>query len=269
MPVDISHFSMVGFPFEAADERAALDGLVTLAQKRCRPVVLDSSHLDCVMTDPSGGELHLAIKRAGAVGEFVTLNPAYSGQGHALVEISADNSDPAWRPFEISVAARFAGEETPLVFDLAEPAQASAFKAGAKLSVSISAFSYEPQVHTDEAAYYAAQKKGGTKAVLAANYFIPSGMFFQKVGGAMPDGAKRPESYADFAGKVLKAEFKTNSAGSKAFWWALVETYQGATIDVVIDPASISLSPKAGSVVSGRFWLSARATSDPKMPQVP
>ena len=83
-------------------------------------------------------------------------------------------------------------------------------------------------------------------------------MFFKSAGWEMPDGAKRQIGYADFAGKVLKSEHRTNKAGSGRFWWALVQTYDGATIDVVVDPSTIHGDPKPGAIMAGRYWLSAR-----------
>ncbi len=106
-------------------------------------------------------------------------------------------------------------------------------------------------------------EKPDVKAKFAPDYFVPSGMFFERVGGAMPDGAGRPIGFADFAGKVLKSELRTNAAGSGKFWWALVQTYGGSTVDVVMDPATVSSDPAVGSIVTGRFWLSARLVSPP------
>jgi len=167
----------------------------------------------------------------------------------------ADVSDSEYKPFERTFSAHFAGDQAPIVFELADPREASAFVPGAKVTIRITAFSYEPHVFADEADYMKYQENGKIK--FAANYFVPSGMFFQKAGGTMEDDAKHPSPDADFAGTVLKAEQRANSLGGK-FWWTTVKTYDGAIFDVVMDPASINESPKTGSIVTGRFWLSAR-----------
>ena len=78
----------------------------------------------------------------------------------------------------------------------------------------------------------------------------------------MADGAKRPVAYADFAGTVLKAQSRTGAGGN--FWWVLVKTYTGQTVDVVIDPRNLSQELKAGSIITGRFWLSAHVVSAPR-----
>ncbi|HEX5378032.1 MAG TPA: hypothetical protein VFW47_05635 [Phenylobacterium sp.] len=259
MQADVSHFTMVGFAFDATDQQTALRRLVVQAQKACHLVELDAEHADCVVTDPSGAELYVALRRkSGGAAEFVTLNPGFSGEGRTTIEVQGDNTDPEWAPFEISVAGRFAGQETPLIVDLADPTQAARFKPGSRLTIDIAAFSYAPNVYADEAAYYAAQKAPGQKVRMAADFFVPSGMLFEKMGGALADSDKRPTAYADFAGKVLKTAIRTNGVGGESFRWALVETYDHATIDVVIDPKSIPQEPKVGSIISGRFWLSAR-----------
>jgi hypothetical protein len=211
----------------------------------------------CLIKDQSGGELRLALRKTAAgPSELVTLNPGFDGEGRVEVDIVADASDPDWKPFEIAISARFAGEETPLVFDLADPAEAARLEPGGKVTMEIAAFSYEPTVHPDETAYYRAQE--GSQVRYAANFFIPSGLFKASVGGLIPDNSNLPQAYADFAGTVLKSEFRMNGVGKGRFWWALVRTYGGATFDVVIDPKTIRGELKAGSIVSGRFWLSAR-----------
>jgi len=256
--MDASHFSMVGFQVDTRSE-AGVSRAVQRHLAGCAPSDLPPPNLVCRVRDPSGGELTIGLTR-GADGnaEFATLNPGFVGEGRAEVEVAADVSDVQWKPFEVTVSARFAGEETPLVFDLADPVQVDRFKPGAKVVVDIAAFGFEPAVHADEAAFAKSQAKA--KVRFASNFFIPTGLFAESVGGTLT-GDGRPTAYADFAGKVLKAELRTNQAGSGRFWWALVETYGGATVDVVIDPRTIRRDPKPGSIVTGRFWLSARLAS--------
>ncbi len=255
MPADISHFSMVGFDFPT-QSAAASGPWARKFLETCKVVTLDPNDLVCVVSDTSGGELRIALRKTGQTASIITMNPGFVGEGRTKVDIVAPNSDPDYAPFEVGVAARFAGEQTPLVVDLADPSQAAAAKPGQTVTFDIAAFSFQPDIFPDEAAFYAAQ--GKAKVRLAAGFFIPSGMVFEKVGGAMPDAAKRPVAYADFAGKVLKVGQRANAAAGGRFWWMLVQTYGGATIDVVMDPATVKAEPKVGSIVTGRFWLSAR-----------
>jgi hypothetical protein len=251
----VSHFTDIGFALDTADEAGFGKAMLAL-MSNCAVQPLDEQDGICLIKDASGAELRIGVKRSSdGQWEIQTANPAFAGEGHAEVEISSDVSDPDYKLFEASISAHFAGQEVPIVFELADPRAAPAFKAGAKVVVDIAAFSYAPEVFTDEAAYYKAQQK--EKVPFAANHFVPSGMFLESAGGAMPDGSKRPTPYADFAGKVLKAEMRSNALGTR-FWWAEVSTFGGAVFDVVMDPASIKTDPKPGAIVSGRFWLSAR-----------
>jgi hypothetical protein len=246
---------MVGFPVEMTDAGLARAMQTYLAG--CTFSDLDPADVVCLVRDDSGAELRIALKK-GTTGQaqVVSMDPAFAGQGRPPVEILSDVSDPAERPFELTFTARFSGVSTPLVFDLADPAEAAKLQPGAKVTIDITAFSFEPRVYADEAAFDRDQDKSAVR--LAANAFIPTGMLFERVGGAMPDGATRPVGYADFASKVLKAELRTNRAGSGRFWWALVQTYGGATFDVVADPNALHDAPKPGAIIAGRFWLSAR-----------
>jgi hypothetical protein len=261
--VEASHFSMVGFALDARSEAAYIE----TAQRQlstCALSNLTPQESVCVTKDPSGAELTLALRRRPTgEAELVTMNPGFQGEGRAKVVIAADASDPEWTPFEVTLSARFAGEPTPIILDLAEPAQAATLKPGAAATVEIAAFAFQPTVYADENAFALAQARPGARVRFAPDYFIPSGMIFEAAGGAMPNGAKRPVAYADFAGKVLKSELRTNAAGGGRFWWALVRTHAGATVDVVIDPAAVANPPAAGTLVSGRFWLSARLAPAP------
>jgi len=261
VPIDVTHFSMVGFAFDPGSR----NGLAQFIEKHsigCQPIELTKSEAVCVLRDPSGGDLWIAARRRDDGGnEFVTLNPGFAGEGRAKVDVVGDNSDPEYAPFEIGVAARFSGEETPIVFDLADPSQAALTKRGASITVDLAAFSFKPEIYADAKAYDAAQAKTGGKIRFAPNFFIPTGSFFERAGGAMPNDAKRPTAYADFAGKVLKVGHRTNAADGRDFWWALVETYGNWTIDVVMDSSTVSTEPKVGSIIAGRFWLSGRVVS--------
>jgi hypothetical protein len=261
MPADVSHFSMIGFASHM-NSPGGLGELVDKHSGRCQPIQLTATDIVCVARDASGGDLWISVRRrADGQNEFITLNPGFAGEGRARIEIVAQNSDPEYLPFEVGVAARFSDQKTPVVFDLADPSQAALAKGGTSLTVDLAAFSFEPKVYSDEQSYLASQAKANVR--LAPNFFIPSGSFFEKVGGAMPDDAKRPTAYADFAGKALKVSHRSNVTGGQDFWWALVETYEGATIDVVMDSSTLTKEPKVGSIISGRFWLSGRVVLSP------
>ena len=273
MPLDdVSHFAMVGFPVAVRDADAMVKSMDPFL-KACTFVEIDRDNRLCVVRDRSGGDLRAGLRSKARPNEFVTANPGFTGEGRTDVEITAAKPSPdkAYAPFEIQIAARFKGEKTPLIFDLADPQQLAAFKPGAKMTVDIAAFSFAPEFYADSASYYRAQEKsdgttGKPRAIFADKFFIPSGMFLESVGGSAT--SEGPASDADFAGTVIKAERRTNSVGGGTFWWALVRTYNDALIDVVLAPDTVPNPIKAGSIISGHFWLSARlATSS--VPAVP
>jgi hypothetical protein len=251
----VSHFSDAGFALDTSNQAVFGKSLSEIAS-HCTPETLDAANSVCLIKDKSGAELWVGLQRgANGAWEVQTANPAFVGEGHADVEIAGDVSDPEFKPFETSISAHFAGDQVPITFELADPREAARFSANTKLTVDIAAFSYEPSVFADEAAFSKSQAK--EKVAYAANFFVPSGSFRESMGGAMPDDSKRPLAYADFAGTVLKAELRTNVYGGK-YWWTPVKTYAGAVFDVVMDPTSVKEDPKPGSIVEGRFWLSAR-----------
>jgi hypothetical protein len=261
MDADINHFSQAGFELKATDAAAMSQSIQPYAEA-CVPEVLAGADSICLVHDASGAELWIGLKKLenGQL-EFASLNPAFAGEGRAKAKIVGEVSDPEWKPYEIAVSASLAGDEVPFVFDLADPRQAAQATPGKAVAVSLTGFSFDARVFTNEKAYYQAQKKDGAKIAFAVNHFIPSGMFNADMGGMADAG--RPTAYADFAGTVLKSGLRTNGAGRGRFWWVLVRTYGDYTIDVVFDPAQVKLAPTPGTVVSGRFWLSGRLVAEP------
>jgi hypothetical protein len=226
----------------------------------CETIEIDVRSALCVIRDSSGAELWIGLRPSAkkSVTTFVTANPAFSGEGRTTVTVDRViyRKDKTYRKFEVSVAARFGDDDVPFVFDLADPRDADVFRRGAKLVVDLAAFSYDAEVYADEAAYNRAQSEPENKVRFASNFFIPSGAFLESAGGMANE--EGPTAYADFAGHVIKAELRTNTTGRAKFWWALVKTYSGAMIDVVLDPTALNREPQVGAVITGRFWLSAR-----------
>ena len=248
---------MIGFALDTGNEASFSQSSEKLVSS-CEPTSLSATDIVCIVKDVSGAELRFGLRRdlKGAE-EIVTMNPAYLGEGRAKLVVDSDASDSSEKPFEISISAHFSGTQTPVILDMADPLKVSVAAPGTSVTVDISAFSFKPEFFADDASYLRAQKASGTKVVMAPDHFIPSGMFFARVGGAMPDDSKRPVAYADFAGEIVKCQLNTNSVGGGPYWWALVKTYNGATIDVVMDPRTVDHVLKVGEIVSGRFWMTA------------
>ena len=259
--MDVSHFTMTGFSLDTGNQVSFVQATATLA-KSCQPSNLTPSDVVCLIKDPSGAELRIGLKKnPDGSSDIVSMDPSFAGEGRMPVVVDSDASDPGDKPFEIRISAHFSGLKIPLVVDLTDPAQVGLAAPGASRVLDIAAFSFKPDIFADAPAYALSQKDA--KVAYAENHFIPSGMFFEKAGGAMPDDAKRPVAYADFAGTILKCERKSNVQGGEDFWWALVKTYDNATIDVVLDPRSLSGELRAGEVIAGRFWLTGRIVNQP------
>jgi hypothetical protein len=259
--MDVSHFTMAGFTLDTGNQSSFAQAVATLA-KSCQPSNLAPSDVVCLVKDPSGAELRIGLKKSpDGRADIVSMDPSFAGEGRMPAVVDSDVSDPQYKPFEVTISAHFSGLEIPLIVDLADPTQATSVTHGTSLVLEIAAFSFKPDIFADASAYALSQKDA--KVANAENHFIPSGMFFEKVGGAMPDDAKRPVAYADLAATILKCERKTNVQGGGSFWWALVKAYDGATIDVVLDPRSVDGDLKVGEIVAGRFWLSGRIVNQP------
>jgi hypothetical protein len=99
--------------------------------------------------------------------------------------------------------------------------------------------------YPDEAAYHSAQER----EPFAAESLIPSGLF------AGQGEVERAE--AVFAGRVLRAEVRSNPASGTAFHVLLVRTL-GGIFDVVADPTVVTGEPVVGGVVRCVAWLSGR-----------
>src|SRR5688572_10586792 len=159
MDADVNHFSQAGFEVKTTDAAALTRSLQPYAE-RCVPETIAGADLICLVRDPSGAELWIGLRKLeNGETEVASFNPAFAGEGRSKVEIVGDVSDPEWKPFEIAVTARFAGDEVPLVFDLADPRQAAQAIAGKAVAVSLAGFSFDARVFKDEKSYYEAQKK--------------------------------------------------------------------------------------------------------------
>lgn len=251
MQADVSHFTMVGFPIAASDPAAMVRSVEPFLD-HCAVEPLKNGSRLCTVRDPSGAELVIALDqdRDGAA-SLVTLNPAFRGESLVEVIVTGDASDPEWRTFERRIAGQLQGTETPIILDLADPRSAARARRGAKLTFSVAAFCFGPRIYPDIAAYYAAQKGG--EVAFAADFFIPSGMF-----GTEAAKPAQLEARALFAGEVLKAERRRNTAGGTDFWWALLKGYEGMTIDVLLDPRQVEGSIVPGQHLDLSCWLSAR-----------
>jgi hypothetical protein len=245
----VSHFSMIGFAVDSRNPETFADDLIKYAET-CEPLLLQADHRICVISDRSGAEIWVGLDAKAGQFEAQTFNPALRGKGRTQVIVDGDVSAAQWKPFEITIQAEFAEAKTPLIFELADPREASAFLPKAKLEVDLTGFADEVEIFESETAYYASQQTKEVK--FASNHFIPSGMFKES------EADKTPTPHALFAGTILDSELRQNERGKAQYWWVLVRTYDGAVVNVVADPAMVKSRPPKGGILSGSFWLSGR-----------
>ena len=184
----------------------------------------------------------------------VGLNPHIGGDGRlrfGALELrpgQAGTLDGSLHGWADPAADNPGGGIYPLLVDVpgARPAQAR-LALPAIVSLQVAAFAHELACYPDEAAYSAAQER---EPRFAAGALIPSGLFARR------GEVERAE--AVFAGRVPRAEMRTNPASGVAFHALLVRTL-GGVFDVVADPAVVTGEPVVGGgVVRCMAWLSGR-----------
>jgi len=246
----VSHFSMIGFAVDSRNPDTFANDLIKYAET-CEPISLQGEHRICVISDKSGAEIWVGLDaKPPNQFEAQTFNPALRGKGRTRIIVDSDVSSAEWKPLEITVQAQFAEAKTPLIFELADPREASAFVPKAKLEVDLTGFADEVEIFDSETAYYESQRSKEVR--FASNHFIPSGMFKES------EADKTPTPHALFAGTILDSELRQNDRGKAQYWWVLVRIYDGAVINVVADPSMVKSRPPKGGILSASVWLSGR-----------
>ncbi|WP_209346880.1 hypothetical protein [Pontixanthobacter sp. CEM42] len=252
MADDVSHFSMVGYDLDVANEAAFAQSISEIVDQ-CEIVQADAAYELCLIDEETGGELWIGFSKteSGQLG-LHTINPAFRGKGEMTVTFNGLVSDPQWEPFEYKISATFSEHEIPVLIELADPRERSKLTEDEAVTLDVTAFTYNPEIYKDDAAYVAAQTADGSEAVYASNHFIPSGLF-----------SEEPTAHSIFAGTIREAELRIGADGAK-YWWTLVETLSGATINVVFDDVSSLEQPTVGYLLVGEFWMTAHIVDKPK-----
>ncbi len=250
-----SHFSIIGFALESQEQ------LVTLARRVCavaEPIRCGERRY-LRWRGGSGEELWIQVNEDGAL---IGMNPHFSGKSAlrvGLTRLVRRHDDTALDgAFHAWVDPDGPDPESgvyPFVFDCPDFAVPARLRLPAVVTVQITAFAHEVTVHASAAAHAASQ--AGQEGKLASRSFIPSGLFGPDMARVEP-----PEAFAILTGHVLESAAKENAVTGSPFHWALVDTY-GGVYDVVIDPRIAPELPRAGSVISGTFWLSGRVVAYP------
>jgi len=247
-----SNFHSVGFDVDVTDSDAFERSVLGLTDD-CEIIPIDDDDAVCRQQKDNGGQIWIALRVTDGVAKYVTANPGFVGKSEFPVRVEGVQSDPQWEPFEYRLTVRFSDLDIPLLVELADPREAARFHDLAQpqdLTLDLTAFTFNPEIFEDEAAFAAAQEKLGEDVTYAPDYFIPSGLFGEET-----------SARATFGGEILEAERMTTAQGT-SHWRTLVKVLGGGTVNVVFDDIWPDLDPKPGKLISGAFWLSAQ------MPQV-
>lgn len=216
-----SHYSSLGFRFRSADELGEFAERATDDAE----VIETPRGAYYRWRSPTGAEIWFQVDNQG-----VGAHPHFA----------LDGAFHVWA----NPGAEADSGDYPFVFDCANFCEYADVPLPATGRVQLAAFAHALSFFDSEAAYMASQQK---KIRFASRSFIPASVFTEK--------GEPPRSEASFTGHVLAAETKRNEAFGLDFLWASVETL-GGVLDVVADPALLGITPKAGGILHGTFWLS-------------
>lgn len=245
-----SQFSAIGFRVTSGEGLASLASHVA---ERADTIEAGAGQY-LRWSSPSGEQLWLQLKHNG---DAMGMTPHFAGKSRMTIAVEARIARETHTPLDGSFlgwlnpsSGPAGGGETPIVFDCPDAALHRELALPAVASVQIAAFAQNITVHASESAYREDQAAQGLS--FSSRSFIPSGL-------VSPSGepVNPPEPHALFSGHVLETSALRNSISGDPFCWALVETI-GGTVDVVIDPESMSEPVRVGGVISGWFWLSGR-----------
>ena len=251
-----SQFSAIGFEVTSGEDLAALASQVSDEAETI--TVGEGQYLK--WAPPSGEQLWLQVKRTG---DAMGMNPHFAGKSAVRIALETRVIREAHTPLDGTFIGwanppqdRSLAGDYPLAFDCPDAAVHGGLALPAVVLVQIAAFAQQITAYGSVAAYDAAMTAQGM--AFASKSFIPSGLI-------SPSGqpVDPPESHALIAGHVIESAERRNTVTGHPFWWALVETI-GGTYDAVIDPSLLPALPRAGTVVSGWFWLSGRLQTGAK-----
>ena len=247
-----SHFSSIGFRVETREEFGAL---ARQAADKGQEISTGQGFYICWSP---GAEVQLWLQTSLSHAP-AGCNPHFAGSSRVEVAVTAalpNDKRPLDGSFHCWAEPRDGMESGayPFLFDcpdFAIAAQSREYPFHAEAQVT--AFAEDLTCYTSESAYTEAQRESGKGPGLAAEAFIPSGLF--------TENSARPRATAVFTGRILEAERRANPVTSAEFYWLSVQSY-GGIYDVVADPTFFQEPPVVGGIVKGSFWLSGRLLMD-------
>jgi hypothetical protein len=242
-----SNLSTIGFVFVDREEFAAA---MTRLAGEAREHLGAAGGLYGIWRSRTGAEIWFQLTGEAGEGarEIVGLTPFFEGVSDVEVRVTERFQRPEDTPFEGAVTAWVSpGEEGegayPIVFDAVDfGAGQGSPDDGALARVRLSGFAREVKAFASPEAYDAAQM---AEPRLAAQCFIPLGLFSSASSEPEASGSTPPSSSALLTGEVIEHRLLVNEVTGRSFHWMLVDGLD-ATFDVLADPEVVS-----GDIVPG------------------
>lgn len=204
--------------------------------------------------------------------ELIGCNPHFAGLGQFsanggfIIDITQAIS-MGGAPLDGRLVGTIVSEDAygcPIVFDVPDFRQyATRLTLPTRAKLQLAALPYEFNASPTEDAFQADQSSMLGSAKLAAESFIPSGMF--KPNG---DSTEPPTAQAVLTGRILASERRINSFSGLPFHALVIKTL-GGVIDMAVDPEFVPTEPVVGGIVFGSFWLTGRILEPLLPPPVP
>ena len=238
----VSNLSTIGFEFD--DQQSFSAAIVRLANAAVTRLATPAGDY-AIWRSRTGAELWFHLAPASGVEgeerEIIGLTPFFDGDSAVPLAHTESFVRPEDNALEGAFHAWVAPDEDgagayPLVYDAVDFAAHESAGLPQTRTVRLAGFARELKAYASAEAYLAVADR---KPPLAAQAFIPMGLF---AAAADPDEAARdapPSSTAIITGRVIAHELFTNEETGRPFHWLLVETLE-ATIDCVADPAAVT-----------------------------
>lgn len=255
-----SNLSTIGFEFEKEEDFGeTMSRLAANAVQRLSSP--DGEY--AIWRSASGAEIwfHMAPENGnGAPREILGLTPFFEGASDVRLKVTK----AVRRPNDNALEGAFYGwvgpdDETgegtyPIVFDAVDFAAHVPRGLPAVWRSRLVGFARELAAYPSQEAFQAAQQ---ANAPIAAQAFIPMGLFANAVEGAAPEAAEIPSSSALFTGQVKDYRVFTNEETGRPFHWMLIDTLD-ATFDLLADPDVIRGEIVIGGTVDTACWFFGR-----------
>lgn len=242
--------SAIGFVGTTSED---LTRLTDLAAHASRPVETRGGYCYLHWAGASGAEMWLQLSRDS---KLIGLNPHFAGLGRMRVSLvqTIDREDAT--PLDQAYYAHAEPEPGDdhrtysLVFDCPNPLTHPDLACPTVATVQLAAFPFHVELFPTVAEFEAKFDEGDGP---------PQPASLAPIGPHAIDGTElqAAEALAYLTGVVQQTAEHRNELTGEIFHWALIDCMR-SSIDVVIDPRTVSAPPHVGGVVCGVFSLSGR-----------